>query len=68
MPVDDQGSALHGDMCSMGVSSGGSRVAVAVVVVVVVGWARQGASLQGGGGALTRLQARSREQSASFCS
>lgn len=40
-----------------------------MVVVLAVGWAglgwvRQGASLQGGGGALTRLEALSHEQSA----
>lgn len=28
MPVDDQGSALHGDMCSTKLSSIGSYVAV----------------------------------------
>lgn len=65
MPVDDQGSALHGDMCSMGLSSCGSRVAVVLAMGWAgLGWVRQGASLQGGGGALTRLEALSHKQCA----
>lgn len=37
MPVDDQGSALHGGMCSIRVSDSSS--CVVVVVVVEVSWA-----------------------------